>query len=1484
MQSISNNLQLGNELDFDLFPSKTFKFKEFMAKCEHHLYDSFLSVNTIKLDLSIPYYILILIIETLQTLSLFLVTQDRFSMIPLAGELFWDSRTIGYVKDISWLIRIDFHFRTTLAGFWAFVILIGVMCLVIIALGAGISFMNKKDKRKPMACRIQRALFTCFTNCLLVPMSDTLLFGTGCGLGIRTNCGYLSERNTVMGIGFLAATCLHLGMVLAISCYYQEFCIECGSMMSKPHPRFKIARSLGVYLIVMFYNFTGESSILAVVACDFVLNGVLIYFYMIYLPYYHIIPLKMRLASVSCSLSLSISTFIGFVLADLDPERAGASLLFYFLSISFAGVSFILLNTRIRYLSNMPEEKITSYYLIEVKARLYIQAQKFPEAESLYRLGLKKYPNDELLYLWSGLFQLHYRKNHISGVIQCFRGMELAKKFDTKYMFYHFRKTSLCFYKQSIKSDAYSYTKYEKCHNNAITLQTKLCYDKYEFISELNNDEINLPKLQHLASNIFKYNETLRSVFERMMSINDKYPVGLKMYAEYLENINDFYSSSKFVEQADIEEKANSNPGFVRISFFDEKSALLKVSIDRNFLGEVIWINSICTDMLGFYPSELVGRNIWEIVAPIVTSDKHTSFLLKFQDTHNYHIIDTFQERFFKNKKGWIFLAKFLVTIVPAGKKMPYFMVAIHKTILDYDVILLDSDHHILGFTENLYNKSKYKLDRSIQLNFIIPEIDDIFDKLKNPQGQTIQFRGEMAGIKGNCFIVENSVGGVIYYELRVNIIEDELDFRPAFKTQGTIEILHQTAEIKEEDLKFPFKDNASYGRSFSNLSKPGDCSSKSSEEDEISHRPVHIRFQDAEESEISQESKQIEASESSDDMDSFPDSEGNSEHQDLKSNISSKSSVIMSKFQYIRRLDSLLSQRSKIAQASKLRVKICLLFIGLIYLCALAACAGFLNNLLNDQIEKTQNVLDTGNMRHQSQELSYSVRILGLMKQGFIPDTYQQHLTQKLQDSASKIHKHNYELQVQKGVSIDNEELEYVPLWELMPNSSVYSIRSLHECLDVISLYASQLSFEEIDLPHFNPDTFAIYRNGAGETLKALNISSTEHMKISASYYSYLKNTLDTMLACTVIITILSIAILSIPPIIQLYRLKIRGWQVYFTLPQHILNLLLEKTASQLEFFQEMTFTIRKKESNEELKNALKGQNKTNNSKKITKDRSEKYYIGIKLTTHLIISAIIIVIIYNLALNIAGAEFEEEPWIFDYASRRQQLVKSVNMWVTEAIVANIEGVGMKYVLPHGQIVQNPLVYAEIMVDELETVENAVIYGRNGDKPYKLMNDDQKKLVFDSACDECGNILEEGLHSTIDMYIGLARYIINQVKTLNQNRAETQDFLRILQSDMYTNLMKYGLEYLEQPLSDSLSHYFSEYKNLLMNAVDMIKIVIVLYGMYFLLAYFLVFSPMAERMSQEVIDTWNMSKYLPFEFQEYYIALNKAIHKNKSYG
>jgi PAS domain-containing protein len=1402
-------------------------------------------------------------------------------MTPIAGELFWDPRTIGYVKDISWLLRLDFHFRSTLEGFWAFVILIGVMCLIIIALGAVISFMNKKDKRKPLACRIQRALFTSFTNCLLVPMSDTLLFGASCGLGIRTNCGYLSDRNTLMGVGLLAATCMHLVMVLAISCYYQEFCSECGSMMAKPHPRFKIGRTLGVYIIVMFYNFTGESSIFPVVVADFVLNGILIYCYLIYLPYYHLKPLQMRLASVSCSLSLSISTFVGFVLADLDPERAGASLLFYFLSISFTGLSYILLHTRIKYLTDIPEEKIPSYYLIEVKARFFIQAGKIHEAENLYRLGLKKYPNDELLYLWSGLFQLHFRQNHISGVIQCFRGMELAKKFDTKYMFYHFRKTSLSFYKQSIKSDAYSYTKYEKCHNSAITLQTKLCNDKYEFILELNNNEINLPRLQQLAKNIYKYNDKLRSVFERMMSINDKHPVGLKMYAEYLESINDFYSSSKFVEQADIEEKANSNLGFVRISFFDEHSALLKVSIDRNSLGEVIWINSICTDMLGFYPSELVGRNIWEIVAPIVTSEKHNSFLLKFQDTHNYHIIDTFQERFFRNKKGWIFLAKFLVTIVPAGKNMPYFMAVIHKTLLDYDVILLDSDHHILGFTENLYNKSKYKLDRSIQLNFIIPEIDDIFDQLRNPQGHTIQFKGEMTGIKGSCFIVENSVGGVIYHELRVNIIEDELDFRPTFENQGSIEILHGTAEIKEEDLKFPFKD---YVRSFSNLSKPGDCSSKSSEEDEIPHRSVHIRFQDAEESEISEESKQIQASESSDGMDSFHDSEENSEQQDLKSNLSSKSSVIMSKFQYIRRLDSLLQQRSKFARASKLRVKLCLLFIGLIYLCALASCAGFLNDLLNDQIEKTQNVLDAGNMRHLAQELSYSVRILGLMKQGFIPDTYQQHLTQKLEDSASKIHKYNYNLQVQNGVSIDNDEIEYIPLWELMPNSSTYSIRSLHECLDVISLYAIQLSFEEIDLPHLNRDTFAIYRNGAGETLKALNISSTEHMKISASYYNYFKNTVDTMLACTVIITILSIAILSIPPIIQLYRLKIRGWQVYFTLPHHIVHLLLEKTASQLEFFKETALTLRRRETNEEPKHTIKGENKVNTSKKITKDRSDKYCIGIKLTAHLIISAIIIVIIYILALNIAGAEFEEQPWIFDYASRRQQLVKSINMWVTEAIVANIEGVGMKYVIPHGQIVQNPLVYAEIMVDELETVENAVIYGRNGDQAYKLMNNDQKRLVFNSACDECGNILEEGLHSTIDMYIGLARYIIHQVKDLHQNHAENSDFLRILQSDMYTNLMKYGLEYLEQPLSDSLSYYFNEYENLLMHAVYMIKIVIILYGMYFLTAYFLVFSPMAERMSQEVIEIWNMSKYLPYEFQEYYITLNKAIHKNKSYG
>jgi len=70
-----------------------------------------------------------------------------------------------------------------------------------------------------------------------------------------------------------------------------------------------------------------------------------------------------------------------------------------------------------------------------------------------------------------------------------------------------------------------------------------------------------------------------------------------------------------------------------------------------------------------------------------------------------------------------------------------------------------------------------------------------------------------------------------------------------------------------------------------------------------------------------------------------------------------------------------------------------------------------------------------------------------------------------------------------------------------------------------------------------------------------------------------------------------------------------------------------------------------------------------------------------------------------------------EMPEQVNWSNRRKQLVKGINQWTTESLINDQELIGYKYILPTYQFVGSPVLHAEEQIEELEFVENTVIYG-----------------------------------------------------------------------------------------------------------------------------------------------------------------------------
>jgi len=50
----------------------------------------------------------------------------------------------------------------------------------------------------------------------------------------------------------------------------------------------------------------------------------------------------------------------------------------------------------------------------------------------------------------------------------------------------------------------------------------------------------------------------------------------------------------------------------------------------------------------------------------------------------------------------------------------------------------------------------------------------------------------------------------------------------------------------------------------------------------------------------------------------------------------------------------------------------------------------------------------------------------------------------------------------------------------------------------------------------------------------------------------------------------------------------------------------------------------------------------------------------------------------------------KEEPIHVNWASRRRQLSRAINMWVMETLLENVTDIGYKFVVPAGQNVGSP--------------------------------------------------------------------------------------------------------------------------------------------------------------------------------------------------
>jgi hypothetical protein len=111
---------------------------------------------------------------------------------------------------------------------------------------------------------------------------------------------------------------------------------------------------------------------------------------------------------------------------------------------------------------------------------------------------------------------------------------------------------------------------------------------------------------------------------------------------------------------------------------------------------------------------------------------------------------------------------------------------------------------------------------------------------------------------------------------------------------------------------------------------------------------------------------------------------------------------------------------------------------------------------------------------------------------------------------------------------------------------------------------------------------------------------------------------------------------------------------------------------------------------------------------------------------------------------------------------------------VTETLFQELPIYGYKYLIYEGQSVGSPFLTAQKLIDELEYVENSLIFGNDeeGITYTDHYSSEHEKLLYTDACDltrdrskdDCeevwDKVMTQGIHSSIVTYIALARTLI----------------------------------------------------------------------------------------------------------------------------
>jgi len=1533
--------------DSDLSDDSSVPKESFIKQAKEQLFSLFFRLNTLKIPLAQHYFILLIVLETFHILSLLLNDGQYQDLGPYGSGSPWNLEQAQWLIDLCWVFRVDRYLRTSYLHFLVLSALFAALVGLMFLLSAVLCWYQKPTSLSTVLLRVLKVCITLTTNALFIPICDSFAFGIRCGLKEGSGCLDIIPGYEHLMV-YMSALGVFLGVAGLCSLLYFELCMFCGGVMSKPHSRLKLLRLVGYTAVVLtqyFVDTNGKAIVFLLVAlCAGALQC---YVYAQYIPYYNLLMCKIRLASAVIFTSAAFCMLIGEFFKSTTQTTSSVTMLFYFLTPCMVQISHLALSKRCRVLAARKFQQLNNIYQVELKGRMLVyeleaarsrsvksmygeadngtdhnftetQTRVRSELEALYTEAFRKFPNSEMLYLWSGLLQLHVGKNFILAIVQCFKGQLLATKLDTQYAFAHFRRTSELTYKGNMKDDAFDYVKFDKTSGQAAHNDEAATRAQYQFWAELEGKAPRIRRLSQLARDIFFLVRITRITYTHLLKLNSKSTTALRMFGTFLQTLSNFAEQgTRCLAKADLQDEAQSKATNAvvtttvnqTLSFFDADVAVMAVSGDFETIGEITQTSPNTQGLFGFQLNEMVGRNI-AMVLPSPFSEAHDRYMKRFHECGTYKMIDVpYLLVHFLNKAGHLFECRVLIKVLPNDNAPPFLAAALKPTRTTVDFAMISQDFLVLAYSSGFADKFDLGNGKvaEVKLASLIPRFAELRESMQ--AGVEIEHMHEGNTLRLLCRLMKMEIGDTGAFVLKVEdqevlkMVEEEGDtrFRGSEKKLGS-DMRKPEAQVERSDSGQGSTSSINLEKSHTSESESDDSdeSSQSSEQSQTEHQgaldskrisfgSLHPSPQPLEPLSPSVPQSALPSdSHSSDSVSEDPaadphssDSEAHAEFKpegDGQSAYSSSKSVnssMASQAQFLKAIKALVTFEFQHTKRYVLRFKVTLLFTILLLIAMSVTTFQVIGASVRLSEELTHYVNMVGDLRLYSQSLSYYVRMMQLSDSGLLSTNRSAYLGW-LQTDSDSLHALNLVLYKNYDHLGEREQRAYtaatVPIWTLEGGKIRTEKVNLFDAVSNLILQSFLLGKEaastSVDLTTRRP--FYLYRNGMGETLKDLNASAEFYITATLENLEHQKLVSILLIMASVLLLVFCAGFAVIPTILTLERSKREVWEVFFDIPSYVCRIIKGKCNDRLQTFcdtdnleEVLSPELEQEEVQEDSQHS---QTKAKPGRRTLSDHTRKVLAydprqrkltGLKLLCFFLISVVYFYLIYYTGFEAAGATMKEAPATINWASRRRQLSRAVNHWLTEALLENVTSHGYKYIVPEGQTLGSPLRHANLALNELEDVENSLIFGNaeEGLSFSSVRGAEQESLLFSSACSAplvrstagCPTIadgtLAHGLHSAIGMYITLGRTLVRKL-----SRAGNTTLTALFAGKELSLIRLLDDSFLYDPLTYSSALYERDYEEKQATMRVWQDLLIALYTVFALLFYALVYHPMIKKV------------------------------------